>query len=294
MEQNKYAVFLEVARQHSLSKAAEILGYTQSGISHTIKRLEKEMNLTLFYRNRNGAFLTNAGKEIFPYISQMMQCQENLSQAILSLHNLHQGTLNIGTYSSISRQWLPHIIRRFKNDYPSIRIHFKEGGNEDIIRWVENHEVDLGFLSAGFEENCDWIPLLEDPLLAILPKDHPLSGKKEFPLEYFNDKTFIISALGTDIDIHRTLETHDIHPDIQYSAKDDYTIISMVSCGLGVSILPQLVVEHYDTSVRTLPLSPFSTRQLGIAVSSKKMASPATLKFIEYAKEYTKNGCPME
>ena len=127
MDLNRYIIFLEVAKQQNLSKAAEALGYTQSGISHTLKRLEQEMNLNLFYRNRNGAFLTAAGKEVYPYIAQMVQCQENLNQTILSLHNLHQGTLNIGTYSSISRQWLPHIIHQFKNDFPSIKIHFKEG-----------------------------------------------------------------------------------------------------------------------------------------------------------------------
>ncbi|MCD8020219.1 MAG: LysR family transcriptional regulator [Clostridiales bacterium] len=79
MDVNKYIIFLEVAKQQNLSKAAETLGYTQSGISHTIKRLETEMNLSLFYRNRNGAFLTAAGKEIYPCISQMVQCQENLN-----------------------------------------------------------------------------------------------------------------------------------------------------------------------------------------------------------------------
>ena len=292
MELNKYTIFLEVARQQSLSKAAEALGYTQSGISHTLKRLEKEMNLTLFYRNRNGAFLTNAGKEVFPYISQMVQCQENLNQAILSLHNLHQGTLRIGTYSSISRQWLPHIIREFKNDYPSIRIHFKEGGNEDIMHWIRHHEVDLGFLSSCFDESCDWIPLKDDPLLAVLPGDYPRPASGSFPLADFNDKTFIISARGIDVDIHQTLAHYGIHPDIQYSAKDDYTIISMVACGLGVSILPRLVLPHYDSAVLTLPLKPFAKRQLGIAVPSKKMASPATLKFIDYTKKFVRKHLP--
>ena len=286
MDLNRYIIFLEVAKQQNLSKAAEVLGYTQSGISHTIKRLEKEMNLNLFYRNRNGAFLTAAGKEVYPYISQMVQCQENLNQTILSLHNLHQGTLNIGTYSSISRQWLPHIIQQFKNDFPSIKIHFKEGGNEDIIHWIENHEVDLGFLSSCFNEDFEWIPLTEDPLLAVLPPDYMPSDTSVYPLESFNGKTFIISDLGTDIDVHRTLDAYEIEPDIQYSAKDDSTIISMVACNLGISILPKLVLDHYDASVVTLPLEPYATRELGIALSSRKMASPATLKFIEYTKAY--------
>jgi DNA-binding transcriptional LysR family regulator len=289
MEHNKYTVFLEVAKQQNLSRAAETLGYTQSGISHTIRRLEKEIDLTLFERSRNGASLTNAGKEVLPYISQLVQCQENLDQAILSLHNLHRGTLNIGTYSSISRKWLPHIIKQFKLDYPSVKIHFKEGGNEDILRWVKNREVDFGFLSSGFEEDIEWIPLKEDPLLAILPPDYPIKEEMEFNLEHFNDQTFIISELGTDIDIHNTLETYQIHPDIQYSAKDDYTIISMVSCNLGISILPKLVLNQYDSSVITLPLRPAATRELGIAIPSMDTASPAALEFIEYTKQFVKN-----
>lgn len=290
MELNKYTVFLEVAKQQSLSGAAKTLGYTQSGISHTLKRLETELNLTLFDRNKNGAFLTNAGRELIPYITQMMQCQENLNQAVQSLHNLHQGSLTIGTYSSISRQWLPPIIHRFKADYPSIHINFKEGGNADIIQWITNHEVDLGFLSSCFDESLEWIPLKKDPLLAILPEDYPVNHKNAFPLEEFNQKTFIISALGTDVDIHETLKHHQIKPDIQYSAKDDYTIVSMVASHLGISILPQLVLESYQASVLTLPLSPFASRELGIALSSRKMASPATRKFIEYAAEMIRDG----
>ncbi|MDO4942986.1 MAG: LysR family transcriptional regulator [Lachnospiraceae bacterium] len=286
MDNNKYLIFLEVAKQQNLSRAAEVLGYTQSGISHTLKRLENEMDLILFERSKNGAVLTSAGKEVYPFIAKLVQCQENLDQTILSLHNLHRGTLNIGTYSSISREWLPYIIQKFKQDYPSVKIHFKEGGNEDIIRWIKNREVDLGFLSSGFKENIEWIPLKEDPLMAILPPDYDTGGQTHFRLKDFNGQTFIISALGTDIDIHNTLEKYHIRPDIQYSAKDDYTIISMVACHLGISILPNLVLNKYDQSVITMPLKPYAKRELGIAIASRDSASPSALEFIEYAKQF--------
>ena len=285
MEQNKYTIFLEVARQQSLSKAAQVLGYTQSGISHTLKRMEEETGLTLFDRNRNGAYLTGAGKELLPYISQLVQCGENLTNAVQSLHDLHQGSLTIGTYSSISRQWLPHIIQKFKQDYPSVRIDFKEGGNEEITRWIRQREVDLGFFSSCSDDRLTWIPLKQDPLMAVLPADYP-HAENGFPLEEFNQKTFIISAPGIDVDIHETLDRYHIQPDIQYSAKDDYTIVAMVACHLGVSILPQLVLKNYQADVVTLPLEPFSGRELGIALYSKTIASPAALTFIEYAKEY--------
>lgn len=291
MDIQKYIVFLEVAKHQNLSQAAKSLGYTQSGISHTIKRLETEMNLRLFYRNRNGAYLTTAGKEIHPVISQIVQCQQNLQETIQSLHNLHTGTLNIGTYSSVSRQWLPHIIQRFKEDFPSIKIHFKEGGNKDILGWIEEHSVDLGFLSADshLSRDHDWIPLTDDPLLAVLPEEAQYRSLSVFPLKKFHDQTFILSAPGTDIDIHNTLRKYKIKPDIQYTAQDDHTIVSMVACNLGLSILPRLVLEHSNHQVITLPLEPYAKRQLGIAIPSKEMASPAALKFIEYTKEYVQD-----
>ncbi|MCQ2491751.1 MAG: LysR family transcriptional regulator [Lachnospiraceae bacterium] len=295
MDINKYTVFLEVARQESISRAAETLGYTQSGISHTIKRLEKEMNLKLFDRSRNGAFLTAAGRELYPSIADLVQCQERVSQTIDSLHDLARGTLNIGTITSIAREWLPPIIQRFKIDYPDIQIHFMEGGSEEILNWVEERSVDLGFMSGVNYPDIDWIPLMEDRLMAILPHqemetpglDLPnVSELSSYPLKQFNDQTFIISALGIDSDIHGALEKYKIHPDIQYSAKDDNTIISMVACGLGTSILPELVLHSSTANVITMPLLPSVSRTLGIAIPAIDTASPATLKFIEYTKEF--------
>lgn len=298
MDMNQYIVFLEIAKLQNLSKAAKSLGYTQSGISHMLKRLETEMNLKLFYRDRNGAYLTKAGEEVYPIISQIVQCHENLKQTVQSLHNLHMGALNIGTYSSISREWLPHIIQIFKQDFPHIKIHFKEGGNEDIMRWIENHEVDFGLLSLGSSiksktkkantTSIEWIPLKDDPLLAVLPPRYEKENLEAFPLENFNNQTFILSAFGVDLDVHHTLKSHKITPDIQYSAMDDFTIVSMVACDLGISILPKLVLDHHDTDVLTLPLKPYTTRQLGVAIASKEMASPAALKFIEYTEQYVK------
>ena len=286
MEISKYHIFMEVVRHHSFSKAAEALGYTQSGVSHTLKRMEEELGLALFYRNRNGAYLTAAGEEILDCVSKIVQCQDNLQQTVENLHDLNQGSLQIGTYSSISRKWLPQIIREFRKDYPQIEIHFKEGGAQDILEWMQRREVDMGFFSEGVDDWYDWIPLAEDPLLAVLPPDYACEGIRAFPIEQCNDRTFVISEKGTDIDIHRLLHEKHIHPDIQYSAKDDYTIIAMVSCGLGISILPGMVLEHNDTNVQTMPLSPCAVRRLGLAVPSLQMASPAARKFIEYAKDF--------
>ncbi len=288
MDTNKYQIILEVARHESLSGAAQALGYTQSGISHTLARIEKELNLTLFDRDRRGAYLTAAGRELIPFITQIVRSQSNFEQAVASLQGLDQGTLRIGTYSSISRKWLPHIISNFKKDYPAIHIHFREGGTEEILQWLEGREVDMGFLSLGgsSEQNTEWIPLAKDPLLAILPPHDPAGEDGIFPIEEFNDKTFIISAFGIDYDIHHMLKSNQITPDIQYTAKDDYTILSMVECGLGLSILPKLILDFAPYHARALPIKPYASRTLGIAIPSLDLASPAARTFIDYTRDY--------
>lgn len=292
MDTSKYQIFLEVARNQSLSRAAQILGYTQSGISHTLARMEQELGLSLFDRNRNGAQLTAAGRELLPFVTQIVQCQENLERTVDALHHLRQGTLHIGTYSSIARKWLPYIIRSFNKDYPSIRIHFQEGGNEEILQWLLAGEIDMGFLSVGQSEqnNIEWIPLKKDPLLAILPPDDPAGDQAIFPLDQFNGKTFIISTFGIDYDIHNMLESHRIRPDIRYTAKDDYTILSMVECGLGVSILPKLILDFAPYRAKAIPLKPYASRTLGIAVPSLKLSSPAARTFIDYTRNYLSSG----
>ena len=288
MDISKYQIFSSVAKHQSLSKAAKELGYTQSGISHTLARMEQELDLSLFERNRNGAALTPAGRELLPFITQIVQCQENLEQTVSALHHLEKGTLSIGTYSSVARKWLPYIIRNFKNDYPSVTIHFKEGGNEEILQWINDGEVDLGFLSVTESDRSkiEWIPLARDPLLAILPPEYPLTEKDIFPIERFNHQTFIISTFGIDYDIHNMLKTNHITPDIQYTAKDDYTILSMVECGLGMSILPKLILDFAPYHAKALPLKPYASRMLGIAIPSLKLSSPATRTFINYAQAY--------
>ncbi len=289
MDLNKLKTFLVVAEYESISKAAIQLGYTQSGISHTLKRLEEEINLPLFHRNRNGVTLTNVGEELLPIVRNLISVNEQLDQTIYSLQGIHKGDLTIGTFASISILWLPKVIHQFQLDYPDIKIHLKEGGIEEVQHWIQTNNVDLGFCSAQPDDDFDWIPLKQDPLLAILPKDYPIEGKDSFDIKNFKKQPFIMSAMGIDYDIHRVLQNGKVTPDVRFSSMDDYAIISMVENKLGISILPELIVKgHPSSNILTLPLKPFAYRSLGIGIKSKKMASPATKKFIEYAIIYIK------
>ena len=285
MDIKKLQLFVDVAETNNFTKSGERMGYTQSGVSHILKSLETEIGFPLFVRNKQGVRLTKSAEIILPLVRALLTRYEVLEQTISDLNGLESGKLAIATYSSISVNWMPPIIRRFQEIYPGIDISLMEGGADDILGWLNDDIADFGFVSHRNMESLEWISLCEDPLVAVLPLDYPAPVSGMFPIGDFEGKSFIISAMGTDYDIHNALETSGVRPDMRFSATDDHTIIAMVANKLGISILPQLMLRNYGGQVSSYLLEPYYSRDLGIAVKSRANMSPAAVKFLEITRQ---------
>ncbi|MGN0505722.1 MAG: LysR family transcriptional regulator [Lachnospiraceae bacterium] len=285
MDIKKCSLFADVAKTENFTKSGERLGYTQSGVSHILKSLETEVGFPLFIRTKQGVKLTSNAERILPTVRSLLSMHENLEQMINEINGLETGQLTIATFSSISIHWLPKIIHHFREIYPNINIQLMEGGTDDIVEWVENDLADFGLLSERELNLLEFIPLCEDPLMAVLPKDHPIPESGSFQISDFNDRNFIISAMGTDYDVHYALDTSEVKPNILFSSKDDHAIISMIANKLGISILPKLVIRNFEDQIASYPLEPFYQRTLGVAVKSKENMSPAAMKFLNLTKE---------
>ncbi|QUL57772.1 LysR family transcriptional regulator [Paenibacillus tritici] len=283
----KYEVFLKVVELGSLTKAAEVLGFTQSGISHTISSLENEFGFPLLVRNRSGVKLTVNGEQVLQPIREILNWNEQLKQQVADIHGLETGTITIGTFTSVSVHWLPDMIKQFRKEYPYIEFKLMEGGYLEIEQWIEAGVADCGFLSLPTREKFEVFPLKQDRMLAILPLDHPLSTAPYMPLAQIAYEDFIIPRPGSDYDVQRVLEKAGIKPNIKFSAGDDYAIIAMVEKGLGISILPELVTRFQHEHVAMLELEERSFRSLGIAVKSMKYASPATRRFLQHVQNWS-------
>ncbi|MGN0142466.1 MAG: LysR family transcriptional regulator [Roseburia sp.] len=284
MEINKYALFADIAETKNFTKTGERMGYTQPGVSHILKSMEAELGFPLFLRTKQGIQLTSYAETILPIVRNMLSINEQLDQTIASLKGLDQGHLTIASFASISRNWLPAVIHAFQKDYPGIEIELLEGGTDDIVKWIDENIADIGLVSRRHTEELEWVSLYEDPLMAILPKSYSTS-QDAYPILDMAAQPFIISAEGTDYDIHQALEDSGIKPNIHFSSKDDIAIVSMVANNLGISILPKLVIEGMDSSILALPLEPYYTRELGIAYRSQTNLSPAARRFIEKVQE---------
>lgn len=285
MDIKKCSLFADVAETENFTKSGERLGYTQSGVSHILKSLENEVGFPLFIRTKQGVKLTSNAEQILPTVRSLLAIHENLEQIINEINGLETGQLTIATFSSISIHWLPKIIHNFQEIYPNINIKLMEGGTDDIVKWVEEDLADFGFLSGRQLNMLEFIPLCEDPLMAILPKDYPVPESGSFKISDFKNQNFIISAMGTDYDIHYALSTSEVEPNILFSSKDDHAIISMIANKLGISILPKLVIRNFENQIASYPLDPFYQRTLGVAVKSKENMSPAAMKFLNLTRD---------
>lgn len=285
MDIDKLRMFLEVAETKNITRSGERLGYSQSGISHMLKDMETKLGFSLFTRTKYGVHLTSNAELILPLVRGVIAEAEKLEQTIDRINGLETGKLTIGTYSSIAMHCLPDILFAFNAQYPHIDISLREGGADDIVQWIQGNVVDLGFISLPPSNTLDWISLAKDPLMAVLPKDHPAMQDHCFPITAFEGKDFIMSAAGIDYDVHYALKNHGIHPNVKYSSMDDHVIISMVNHRLGISLLPKLVLKGFEGKLTTLPLTPFIDRELGIGMRSYAELSPAARKFVSFAKD---------
>ncbi|WP_066295472.1 LysR family transcriptional regulator [Bacillus sp. FJAT-29937] len=278
----KFETFSSVVELGSLTKAGEALGLTQSAVSHAISSLETEWGFSILNRGRSGIHLTSNGERILTYIREILKWNEEMIQEIANINGLEIGTVRIGTFSSVSIHWLPEIMKVFNDRHPSIEIKLLEGDYDDIEHWISTGMVDFGFVSLPTVQQFEMIPLKNDRMLCIVSDEHPLADQNEICFDMIKDDPLIKSKKGSDNDLTRMLKENNITPNIKFELTDDQAIISMVGNGMGISILPQMVLHRVPANVRILQLAGEHYRTIGIAATSFKTLAPATKKFIEY------------
>jgi DNA-binding transcriptional LysR family regulator len=207
-------------------------------------------------------------------------------QEIANINGLEIGTVRIGTFTSVSAQWLPEILKNFNEYYPSIEIKLLEGDYDEIEYWILNGIVDFGFVSLPTTNPFEVIPLKKDRMLCILSDEHPLTGQNEVSFEKIKGEQLIMSKKGSDNDLRRILKENHVTPNIKFELADDQAIFSMVQHGMGISILPEMALYRIPNNVRILNLERENYRTIGIAATSFKTLAPATNKFIEYLKSW--------
>ena len=281
-----YETLLAVVEQKSLTRAAAELGCTQSAVSHAISSLEAELGFSVLSRSRAGVSLTDEGERLMPSVRALLSSAEQLSQTASSIRGLESGTVRIGAFTSVAVHWLPTILSEFQNDYPNVDFKLLNGDYHDVEQWIMDGSIDIGFINLPTPLDCECITLMEDRLLAIVPISSRFAAYPKFPLSECATEPFISLLQSSDHDARRALDSAGVTPNVRFYTKDDYAIIAMVEQGLGVSIMPELLLKGRHDNLVTLPLVPEAKRTIGLAVAAGKRAGPATRRFVDYVVRY--------
>lgn len=124
---SRYKIFCKVVEAKSFTKVAQQIGYSQSAVSQTIKALEQEMDTILISRGKEGIELTKDGKEYYPYIQAIASAETALQQKQQEMQGLEHSVIRIGTFTSVSRNILPQLMKEFKLKYPNVNFVLKQG-----------------------------------------------------------------------------------------------------------------------------------------------------------------------
>lgn len=278
----KYLALIKTVEYGSFTKAAEMLNYSQSGISRMINDLESEWKISLLERDRSGVRLTSEGLKVLPYAKSVCNEYEKLQSQIDELHGLQSGIIRIGTFSSVATHWLPNIIKAFQKEYPNIDYELLLGDYTEIESWISEGRVDCGFLRLPTQTKLDTTFLEEDKLLVILPENHTLASCDRFPVKALGEDPFMLLEKGAKAEISEIFERCNVTPKVHFTTWDDYAIMSMVESGLGISILPELILKRTPYRIVVKELEFPAYRRIGLAMKDKNSTSLALKRFLDY------------
>lgn len=279
---DKYNTFMKIVKLGSVTKDAQELGYTQAAVSHIINTLEKNWNMTLLLRDRSDVRLTSQASKLLPLLKNICLANQELLNEIAEIHGLASSIIRIGILNSIAVHLLPKIIKKFNFEYPNIDFDIKIGIYKEVEELVESGQVDFGFTRIPTAQNLNNINLGTDRLLVILPEQHHLTKYEKIPIEKISNEIFLTLEEGPENETLNLFSKFNVWPKVKFVSKDDYAIISMVESELGISILPELVLQRTPFKIILRELEIPMNRHLGIISKDAKYARPATSRFLEY------------
>ncbi len=287
-------VFEATARHGSFTRAAEELFITQPTVSSQIKQLTKVIGLPLFEQLGKRLYLTDAGQELLKTCQDIFERLENFEMKVADLKGTKQGQLRLGVITT-AKYFIPRILGSFCQQYPGIEVSLKVTNHQQIQRRMLENEDDL-YIASNPPEGIDLStqPFLDNPLVVIALKTHPLAGKKKISIHDLEGEPFIMreQGSGTRKAVQNLFDKHDISVHVRLELGSNEAIKQAIAGGLGISVLSQhtLISEGIDSELTVLDVEHFPIqRRWYVAYLGGKQLSVISKAFLDYLLEESSN-----
>ncbi|WP_342387818.1 LysR family transcriptional regulator [Salinicoccus bachuensis] len=274
----RYEVFNTVVALENITKAGASLNMTQSGVSHAIRSLEDEFGVKLLIRNKSGIQLTREGERVHAYTLKIINAHYSLLQEVHNMMGLETGIIRVGSFSSVTAQWMPEVLKYFSEVYPGISIQIYEDDYESLEHGVAIGELDCCFTTASTHKKIEFTPFKKDKLFCIVSRQNPLAEKEIMPLSEIEKHPLVKPKKGWDNEVADFFNHFNIKPDVKYEVSDDRSILALIQADMGINIRPELVMSGAPDDIVPLELEVDAYRIIGIGTS--KWVSPATSLFV--------------
>lgn len=259
MDKSDLEKIIAIAEEGSMAKAAQKLYITQPALSKCLTKVEESLGESLFVRRPNGLSLTYAGECLLKKAYQIMKLYEDVEMEFCELNHMRRGVLKLGSAERIGALVLPHLLKRFKELYPNIKIDIVEENSMILEEKLLIGALDIAILCLPLKNsNVNYQVFYEEPLYVALPSSHPLN-KESFqkdgeempymPLEKLKGAEFILtkSFKKTRMAADRILKYLDGDYSVVLESQNIETVIRLVSSGLGISLIPNIYSKVYST-----------------------------------------------
>lgn len=259
MDKSDLEKIIAIAEEGSMAKAAQKLYITQPALSKCLTKVEESLGESLFVRRPNGLSLTYAGECLLKKAYQIMKLYEDVEMEFCELNHMRRGVLKLGSAERIGALVLPHLLKRFKELYPNIKIDIVEENSMILEEKLLIGALDIAILCLPLKNsNVNYQVFYEEPLYVALPSSHPLnreSFQKDgeempyIPLEKLKGAEFILtkSFKKTRMAADRILKYLDGDYSVVLESQNIETVIRLVSSGLGISLIPNIYSKVYST-----------------------------------------------
>jgi len=276
--------FIAVAEELHFHRAAERLNMSQPPLTSAIQKLEEDLGVTLIERGNRVLGLTLAGET---FVSEARETLRQAEKAIISTIDVAEGrtgVLRLGYVGSALYGRLPDVIRKFRTSHPKVRLELREATTTAQVTALRDGMSDIGILIPPLEQAEDVEQALfdRDRLCMAIPKDHPLSKRSELTLADLANEPFILWPMVEGRSFHlqviRLCAKAGFVPTITQEAHGMHAVLSLVSVGGGVSVIPQSMSGFRGDQISYHPLSGSET-EFDLVIGYRQL-SPSARAFV--------------
>ncbi|MFJ1300915.1 LysR family transcriptional regulator [Pseudomonadota bacterium AL_CKDN230030165-1A_HGKHYDSX7] len=259
MDLRALRAFVEVVKQGGFSQAARAIHATQPTVSKAVRQLEDEIGMPLLDRQAQPPRLTPAGEIVYGRAQTMLTSRDDLIAELQELRGMRRGVLRLGLPTLGSNLLFAPLFARFRRRYPGVEISLAEHGSRRLEDMVSSGDIELGATLAPVPPQFACQAVAREPMVVLLPPDHPLARSRRLRLAQLRDTPFILFESGFALNhvLLAACERSGFTPTVAARSGQTDFISALVASGMGVGFLPQLVArERRQPGVRQVPLDP--------------------------------------